>query len=115
MSKRVIPDEAKLLKRAQDLIKDEKNWCRGVSIRTSIFFKGGDDYEVVPQYCAMGALHGVKELKNLTPVLHCTLNDAARELYQTSIVCVNDQIGHAAVMKCYDRAIENLIISANSS
>jgi hypothetical protein len=112
MSQRIIPDEAKTLRKAQDLIRDEEDWCQEEyrEISGFLFMK-----EV--RYCAIGALMQVtgcfKKYRSEYSVLRKHLTDSAYMLYEMGPETVNDRCGHAAVMKVYDHAINRLIEGAN--
>jgi hypothetical protein len=109
MSKRIIPDEAKQLRKAQDLIRDEEDWCKGSYCYTDSKYKA--------RYCAAGALMQARRLgylRNWTR-FESMLHVSSMKLFgHLSIVDVNDMLGHEAVMQCYDDAINTLIEEANT-
>lgn len=98
MSDRKLTPIAKELIEAKARISDINNWCIGETRNE----RG--------QMCAFGAVGQIDFLK-LTELL----DKAAIELYgyvppgnfHRPAAYVNDHIGHAAVMKVYDRAIQN--------
>lgn len=92
------------LRKAQDLIRDPSKWTQGS------FAKTKDGEELVNGYdagavcwCAYGATEFVSG--QFTSAAEDYLRVAANELGK-SVVKVNDEDGHAAVMRLYDRAIE---------
>jgi hypothetical protein len=101
MSQRVIPYQAKSLQKAQDLIRDRKDWCRGTY-----------HDETGLRFCAVGACQYADEHE--WPRLEMLLNMSAYELYFSTVVTVNDIMGHAAVMTVFDHAINRLIQEANT-
>lgn len=98
------------LRQARDLIADEQRWCR---------FAMGVDADGVPQvgslrtasaWCASGALL----LMDVSYEDSKLLNRCVRELFPASkiaagsigsLVWVNDNLGHEAVMQAFDKAI----------
>jgi hypothetical protein len=88
-----------VLCKARKLISDKKHWCRGAWHQK----RAGVD-----QYCALGALHEIGKGSdgNTNAIVNKTLGAASRELYSTDIVNVNDDLGHEATLKMFDRAIE---------
>jgi hypothetical protein len=107
---------------ARAKITDESNWTqhalardvygsekpRNHPLADDIHWKGIDGrYPQACSFCAMGAVQAV------TPIEHekeaCgALNAAARHLYNDiSIPSVNDELGHAAVLACFDKAIKD--------
>ena len=107
---------------ARAKIADKSNWTKHVLARdangndkpsdhplANNKFWGGLDgrYPQACQWCAMGAVQAV------TPVEHeqdanTALSIAARQLHNGySIPEVNDELGHAAVLACFDKAIED--------
>jgi hypothetical protein len=110
------------LSAARAKIADESSWTQHVLARDA---KGNDKPSDHPhsdethwegldgrdsqacQWCAMGAVQAV------TPEEHeqdayTALNIAARQLHGgLSMPEVNDDLGHAAVLACFDHAIEN--------
>jgi hypothetical protein len=127
MSQRIVPEAAKSLRKAQDLIRPTENWCQHSSVAK---IKGKF------RYCAIGAVAItmgaiVREGREDDPcylylanhhqspefILMCNLlHGAAQELYSRDMYIqhVNDNYGHEAVMKVFDYAINKLIVEANS-
>lgn len=77
------------LVRAKARIADPKNWCRD----------GDNSYRPGETFCALLACKPGDG--SMT-----TLSNAARELFDRSVIEVNDTLGHAAVMQVYDKAID---------
>jgi hypothetical protein len=80
-----------VLCKARKLISNKANWCQWA-------LHMGD------QHCALGALEHVSGTRH-GPEME-TLRAAAKELYGSSIVTVNDSHGYEATLKMFDRAIE---------
>jgi hypothetical protein len=60
------------------------------------------------QWCALGALQAVTPTIEHEQDASSALNAAARHLYKgNNIPEVNDNIGHAAVLACFDKAIKD--------
>lgn len=61
-------------------------------------------------WCAMGAIGKINEELyyqwDKIDIDNNLLSKAAKELFDTDIVTVNDVLGHIAVLQMYDRAIE---------
>lgn len=105
MSKRVIPDEAKQLRKVKSLIKDPDDWCQKNYYRT--------DAKGKTRHCAIGAVRAAWAMNRNFGNFEVLLHQAAVALFDKSIVDVNDNLGHAEVMKCFDYAINKLIEDAN--
>lgn len=109
------PTQARF-KAARKLIEDEDNWCTGSYCKRK---SGGTGFvasypvDDVSEYrfCAIGALMQVCSLElrdgdDWVMDIFNALGDAALELYGDSIAHVNDRIGHQAVLRIYDKLIE---------
>jgi hypothetical protein len=109
---------------ARAKIADESNWTQHALARDAegsykprshplsddAHWEGIDGRDVQAcRWCAMGAVQAV------TPVQHEqdtweALNIAARKLHNVvSIPEVNDNLGHAAVLACFDQAIKDAV------
>jgi hypothetical protein len=106
---------------ARAKIADESNWTQHALARDvygsekpsshpladDTHWEGIDGRDVQAcQWCAMGAVQAV------TPIEHeqdawSALNAAARLHSRVSIPEVNDNLGHAAVLACFDQAIKD--------
>ncbi len=118
-------DTALLLSAARELIADEKNWCKNVLQHTERTIK----FQFMPpfykevineQFCARGALINVIDCNpiydiglylygsNMFLKLDGLLNFQVMKLFpeQVNIATVNNNIGHKAVLKCFDAAIK---------
>lgn len=91
MSNRQINDHAKRLIKAKSLIENPENWCQ-----RAIEWEG--------RRCALGALLEVTQPIDVGDL--CSYVDrAANEFDGRNIVQVNNELGHAATMQMFDRAI----------
>jgi hypothetical protein len=98
-----------ILKAARALIADPARWQRQDFADTWVCDPNAS------KFCAIGAAYHVAGVRPTSDeqtqeirVAHDTLYGAAHELYGRGIIDVNDNIGHAAVMRCYDAAIAKL-------
>lgn len=93
----------KNLTRARALIADPKNWTQGVSARNRKGDPVGPKDWTACQYCAAGAVVRTGG----QPAAFKALDNAARALHpgSFSVICVNDEHGHEAVLKVFDKAI----------
>ena len=84
---------------ARDRIKDQKNWCQGVGARTERGNRTTTNSPFATQWCAVGSLirSGLDgEQLSLLSI----------SMYGKVLTGVNDYLGHEAVMKVFDRAIQ---------
>lgn len=81
------------LLRARELIADEKNWCQGYG-------------SVGKRRCAVVAVYAMQTDPNSCQDAWWILNASATRLFGKTTINVNDTLGHAAVMRVYDEAIE---------
>lgn len=110
MSDRQISETAKVLIKARALIEDEKNWCQGTHQND------------LGQVCAMGALKTVRfeAFANVGSPELAALDKAALKYFKKNhpeldpektgmhaIAELNDQVGHSAILKVYDHAIQS--------
>lgn len=97
-----------MLAEARALILDPANWCQEAFARD----ERGRSVEACHgvRFCALGALHRV--YTPATNTEYClelrALGIAAKKLYDSSMIQVNDNRGHAAVIAVYDEAINGL-------
>jgi hypothetical protein len=92
---------------ARDLISDESRWTR-FDYAQDMF---GSRIESVHDnsaccWCAYGALSKVSGLEPEECDSSDALEFAANELFEQSVVDVNDLRGHAAILQVFDKAIE---------
>jgi hypothetical protein len=96
---------SEILTAARDLISDPERWCHGASARTSNGVSTMPCSPVAAQWCAVGACE-----KAHSGFIHVealdVLNKSARLHFKLGAAAVNDDLGHAAVMEMYDKAIE---------
>lgn len=102
-------DALKVLKQAKALIEDKSNWTQKTYARDC----NGDSVPAINSeavcFCSVGAIANVtyqsaslaKHLQAETYVDNCAL-----DLYGMTMVHVNDQLGHRAVMNMFDEAIK---------
>lgn len=99
------------LRQAYELIRDEKHWCRGYMAVDSNGFQTDYDRDDAAKWCASGA------------VTRCNCSDeevaavarAAKALFPKAshlisgsfgaVVAINDQLGHEAIMQCFEKAL----------
>lgn len=92
------------LRAAKALIEDPDHWCRRVFARDKV------GSEVLPtaasacQFCAAGALDHVTDRRD-NSCAYFFLYRAADDCGNDSVASTNDDGGHSAVMRMYDRAI----------
>jgi hypothetical protein len=84
---------AETLRAAMALIEDESNWCREWPAMDARGESVHHDSPHATRWCAMGALRKI-----------CSDNNSEAQLPRY-IVFINDILGHAAVMRCYRKAI----------
>lgn len=103
-----MKDVTQVLIEAKALISNPKNWT------TNYFAKDDEGFDCDPskkaacQWCAMGAVyHIVGKFSYLEAKEEWKLLAAASDsLYRSTVVAVNDNLGHAPIMRVYDKAIE---------
>lgn len=88
---------ANLIK-AREMIADEKDWSRGLPERS----RGDGSY----QRCAANALFTVYGNAADANVQLISFEKIAFSMFGMPITKVNDNLGHAAVMQLFDKAIE---------
>lgn len=96
---------------ARELISDPKRWtCEQYARdKTGYPVNGNDDHAVC--WCADGALGKVMNLPDGRYQPFQLLDSACRSLFQTSIHNTNDNLGHEAILKAFDLAIQNAEVS----
>lgn len=110
---------ADILKAAKARIADPANW---VQTNYAVNAEGVSVGEADPEackFCAKGAMYAAlwasfspdallpEESRQAFMIGSALLNDAALQNYhRMSIISVNDDLGHDAVMRCYDAAIQ---------
>jgi len=99
---------SELLRAAQELIRDKSKWTRGAYGRDAAG-ESVDDVDSITaaeSFCALGAVHFVSGDEVDEGPWFEALRRAAIIAGESSVVSVNDVLGHDAVMKMFDRAIE---------
>lgn len=94
------------LKDARRLIANKDRWTTGAGARKA---DGSGTFPTdgsATCWCAIGALGTTVLEGHVWAQAFNTLNDASHVLYAQGAVEVNDELGHAAVMRAYDRAID---------
>lgn len=97
-----------VLRQARALIADPSHWCQLGYAKNKRGRNVGARSPLAVQWCAFGAgLHVAGNDAHAWFVAQAALNEAARVLYPKTpdAAGVNDLVGHAAVMSCFDHAI----------
>lgn len=108
------------LQRARNLIADPKKWCQGGLTRLidGRLSHSRDSTRHGVAFCAIGALVVTDTEHSVGHLLDQAALDLFPKLREADglrpAAMVNDDLGHAAVLRMYDRAIE-LAMSGNSS
>lgn len=95
---------------ARDLISDPKNWTQKDAARTSNGMFCSADNPKATCWCAWGALDHVSDYNSIINEKAAqALRNAAYKLFSTYNVAVdvNDRLGHEAVIKVYNQAIND--------
>jgi hypothetical protein len=99
-----------LLTQAKNRIADRNHWTTGWLARDKHGTEVESDHIDATYWCAFGALF--REAKSYNrdsaTTAQVALNEAAWKLYSSRLEHVNDGIGHEAVLKVYDQAIEKV-------
>lgn len=90
------------LRAAKALIADPKNWTRGAFARSAFDNVIGPETEGACKWCAVGALYKVGDVHGRAGNL---LWDAAAKIGRGHPALVNDELGHATVLRMFDLAI----------
>lgn len=89
---------------ARALISDPERWTTGVPARAEDGRMCDPDAPAAVRWCAMGALLAVGPIEDSQHPYNA-LWGAAMTIYDTGVVTVNEDLGHAAVLRLYDYAI----------
>jgi hypothetical protein len=106
--------DLEILRAARELISDLAHWCQGKLARDEDgvpCYPGSEDAE---QWCAQGAHARFTRGNVISGPLWDFLNGVARRGFGLSASGVNDQLGHAAVLELYDRAIAELELAGGT-
>ena len=98
-----------LLINARKLIENKENWIRGLLAADVNNIPVKPENYKACKFCALGALGRVCPTNfEIQSKAIDILSNVARKLYKTeSITCVNDSLGHQAVLNLFDEAIKN--------
>lgn len=99
----MTPKEA--LVAARQLIADPKNFCQGTYALDAGGCAAGWSSDDAVAFCAVGAVYKVTRSWTPDDALDL-LNKAAGAAFTSSLVNVNDLLGHASVLKMFDLAIQ---------
>jgi hypothetical protein len=104
-------DKKETLIKARALIADPAHWTTGDFARRALSGYSVDIHSPSAKcFCALGALARVRGPNNggiFEGPAYPNLSAAARQLFNRSIPYVNDHLGHDAVLKMFDKAIES--------
>jgi hypothetical protein len=102
---------------ARAKIADRRNWTQHVLARDingssdhpskNVFFGLSPRDPAACQWCAVGAIQAVTTTEEDDKAAFALVGIAARQLYGQHPSTVNDDIGHDAVLACFDKAIED--------
>lgn len=111
--------ELEILTKARELIADPERWATGELARDAGGHKVPPDSPSACRWCAYGALQNFADDRDAGPLLDAAegrLADAACDVLNATpefdedadclIAHVNDDLGHAATLQMFDRAIE---------
>jgi len=101
-----------ILKDAKKRIENEENWCSHAYAKDSHGFICGELDSAARRWCAGGSLHKTDD-KIREPVIYGIARTELTKTCETqkglmTIEEVNDELGHAAIIECFDIAIANL-------
>jgi hypothetical protein len=104
------PDAVTVARDVRALISDPDRWTTCAYARTAIGTKCAPLDPQAVQWCALGAVVRIADDARLERMIAGALCTAAADLGigYGSPASINDQRGHDAVLKMYDRAIELL-------
>lgn len=89
------------------VIANKKDWTQFTFARDTYGNTVGTENQTADKFCAIGALKFVNEVPYaISDKAEDLLSAASLRLFQYSIVDVNDEFGHAKVLKAYDLAME---------
>lgn len=95
------------LRDARELLADPTRWTQGSYARDARGYRALPEAREAACWCALGALLRPALEWDVTLVWgHLLLRRAAKEIFDRTPDWVNDVLGHADVLRMYDRAIE---------
>lgn len=104
-----------VLERSLALIENPKHHTTGASAKNFINWKVSVDSPFAVKWCAIGALTKISwSTGNASYYARDYLDSTAYGIYKKSIIRVNDDLGHGAVLTVYARAIEAAKAEENS-
>lgn len=86
-------------------LSDKDHWCVEGMARDALGRHISPDSVRAVQWCAVGAIYAAcgcspSSFTNEVAEAVAAIDLAANRLYDKSIVCVNDELGHAEVLEC---------------
>jgi hypothetical protein len=101
------PLKAQILQVARALIRDERYWCRNELARDKAGSSVSPLDERAERRCALGALIAAAyQLTNDSSLAHHLAISAVKPRYgSATLIHINDERGHAAVLALFDQAI----------
>jgi len=106
-------NKCEVLKQARELISNEGRWCQGELAETAQGAIVNPSSINAYRWCAEGALCKVLNIDDIDfnndsfSLLNLAIKKEFPELKGKVLFHLNDDKGHAAVLKVYDRAIED--------
>lgn len=102
----------RVLRFARDLIKTKDTWSKKWMAFNSAGIECPPESVTAKFFCGLGAIYRAAFELKLKDVRTATLNEVRKDalrLYRTSrLEKVNDEHGHAAVLRCYDATLKRL-------
>jgi hypothetical protein len=101
------PLKVQIIERANELIQDECNWCRGYLAVDAFGVSADPTSREAVRRCALGALVAAAYQLTNSKERSCELAvNALRPLCgSNTVVLINDHRGHAAVLALFDEAM----------
>lgn len=98
----------RVLRDAKELIRDARHWTNRATARDQIGHIVSPDAPNAVCWCADGAIYRVSGGRwVIYNTAGCALSEATEELFNTDdYFFVNDKLGHNAILRAFDRAIE---------
>lgn len=102
------------LRQARELITPEDRFCRGQYAKTEHGTPASPTMSNAYRFCGLGAVRKVTGTYRDHAAVEA-LKAAASDLYDMDVADVNDEIGHDAILKVFDKAILNESERANEA
>jgi hypothetical protein len=93
-----------VLIKARSLIKDQNNWTQNAFARDDKGRRFNSIDKNAVSFCAIGACYKVSD-PDVADKATMKLHKSAMTMFSQSVELVNDDLGHAEIMKVFDRAI----------